>query len=408
MIVKSIVTTFFRKDLVGILGLCALDMILFSNFPEKSLSSSAALNAYAAVGYLVLLRRKHNPVPVFAFMLAHSVAAGLWWNYRPTLGVLLALYSLTAKRGRRDGLLATALMPIVGVRTVLYSINDIDPNVQFETAIVVSLFLLMVFIGVWKIGDWAHKNQRQVRQLELQREQAVVQERALIARELHDIVAHSVTLMIMKTAGAELLLQQKPEQARSALEDVHRHGKQAMNELRRMLNLLNTGTDGTVIDENNEIEIRLPGIDALACLCDDMCSAGLIVSLQQDGIPRQLDPSVDLAAYRVAQEALTNVGKHVGRGAKVEVQLFWSDEHLELLIIDNGIGKLDKNIKSLSTNHGLAGLHARVKIAGGSLETEAISGGGFRVWAALPVLITEVNLSKMADSSTTLRYQLEQ
>ena len=211
---------------------------------------------------------------------------------------------------------------------------------------------------------------------------AVDAERLRIARELHDIVAHAVTVMVLQSAGASRIAVKDPELAADAMRTVENTGKQAVAELRRLLEVLRaedaaqaTPTMPSTVRDTS----RLANLDDLVA---QIRSIGINVAVEVTGTPCDLDPSVDLAAYRVIQEALTNVNKHAGAGAEARVQLSWQPAELIIEVMDDG--QVKTGIEHPASGYGLLGLAERVKLVGGRLESGPRPAGGFRVHAVLP------------------------
>lgn len=204
-------------------------------------------------------------------------------------------------------------------------------------------------------------------------------ERDTISRELHDIVSHSVTVMVLQAAGAERILDRDPARARAALVQVQHTGTHAMEELGRMLRVLRAGAGGAGYDD-----VARPGIGDIGDLVAETCLLGPEVELVQDGPPGAVDASVGLTAYRVVQESLTNLVRH-GAGAPAVVGLHWADSLLVEVVNGGGRSCPPPLIAALSTGHGLVGLRERIAVVGGELETGVPPGGGFRVRAWLPV-----------------------
>jgi signal transduction histidine kinase len=219
----------------------------------------------------------------------------------------------------------------------------------------------------------AKLEERAVR-LEQAHAEAVAGERATIARELHDVIAHSIGVMKVQTGAARLLLEENPARAKEALLAVEETGRQALGEMRRLLGIL----------RGNEHESRLapqPGISAIAALIDQVRTAGLPVEIVVEGDPRALPPGIDLAAYRVVQEALTNALKH-SEAARAEVSIHYRDTTLELSVTNNGRAKRNGNGR---VGHGLIGMRERVALYGGEFSAGPRSEGGFTVRARLPL-----------------------
>ncbi|MDA0638964.1 sensor histidine kinase, partial [Nonomuraea sp. MCN248] len=204
--------------------------------------------------------------------------------------------------------------------------------------------------------------------------EAVSAERARIARELHDIVVHGVSVMTMRTGGVRLMLGQERQAEREILATVEATGREAVEELRLMLNLLRgPETDGTV---------PLAGLDRLDELAGQMSAAGLTVKTEIRGEPVPLPPGLDLSAYRIVQEALTNTLKHAGP-TEVTVTVGYRPGELTLEVVDRG--PTGPPPRAGESGYGLVGMRERVALFGGTLSTGPVPEGGFRVRAVLPL-----------------------
>jgi signal transduction histidine kinase len=204
-------------------------------------------------------------------------------------------------------------------------------------------------------------------------ERAVAAERQRIARELHDVIAHSVSVMTVQAGAVRRLLQPGQEQERAALETIESTGRQALTEMRRLVGLLK---DESVMPEY----APQPGLASLDTLLDTMREAGLPVDVEYEGAPRPLAPGLDLAAYRVVQEALTNALKYAGP-AHAWVSVRFGEDDLEVEVSNDGHdGAADDAV-----GHGLAGMRERVALYGGQVDTGPRDGGGFIVRARLPL-----------------------
>jgi signal transduction histidine kinase len=204
-------------------------------------------------------------------------------------------------------------------------------------------------------------------------ERAVAEERQRIARELHDVVAHSVSVMTVQAGAVRRLLRPEQERERLALETVEATGREALTEMRRLVGLLRK--QGTMPEFAPQ-----PSMRAVDLLVGTVREAGLPVELAVEGDPRELPPGVDLSAYRVIQEALTNALKYAGP-ANAWVTVRWKERELELEIANDGRSEPGGD----GGGHGLAGLRERVSLVGGSLESGPRNGGGFVVRAHLPL-----------------------
>lgn len=239
----------------------------------------------------------------------------------------------------------------------------------------------------WVAGVVLHERLRRTAELEqraarLEREReseartAVAEERARIAREMHDVVAHSLSVMVVQAEAAEAMLDVEPERARRPLAAVQDTGRGALTELRRMLGALReTAGDG------DAPLTPQPGLAGLGDLVDHVRAAGLPVELRVEGAARPLPSGVDLSAYRIVQEGLTNALKHAGP-ARAEVLVRYGDRDLELEVSDDGRGRDDA---SNGGGHGLVGMRERVALYGGELDAGPRPGGGFGLRARLPI-----------------------
>ena len=247
---------------------------------------------------------------------------------------------------------------------------------------IVALFLLgaglsLASFALRRRAQAAAELERRAIRLEREREErtraAVEAERARIARDLHDVIAHSVSVMTVQAGAARLLLAESPERARAPLLSVEETGRQALAEMRRLLGILRTEDDEPALAPQ-------PGMADLSALLERVRQAGLPVELAVEGGPEALPPGVDLAAYRIVQEALTSALEHAGRaGARVTVR--YERGALELEIADDGAtGRDDGGIRG-----GLVAMRERVSVYGGELEAGPRSEGGYAVCAHLPL-----------------------
>ena len=205
-------------------------------------------------------------------------------------------------------------------------------------------------------------------------EQAVAEERRRIARELHDVVAHHVSVIGVMATGAKRVLKIDPESAEHALGTIEQTSRTTLRELRRLLFLLRVESDA-----DTQLSPQ-PGLEGIRTLIDQVCEAGLPASLRVEGEQLDLDPGVALTAYRIVQEALTNTLKHAGQ-ATAEVRMTFGPQLLTIEVFDTGTGPKGAD----SPGHGLLGMRERVAVYGGTLRTGPRPGGGFRVYAKIPV-----------------------
>lgn len=250
------------------------------------------------------------------------------------------------------------------------------------------------FLLAWVMGDSVRTRRAYFAQLEeraarLEREReaqskvAVAGERARIARELHDVVAHNVSVMVVQADGAAYVLDASPDQAKQALETISSTGRQALAEMRRLLGVLRTGD----APESGEY-VPQPDVRQIEDLVEQVRVAGLTVDFRIEGTPRPLPSGVELTAYRIVQEALTNTRKHGGPDVGASVRLVYFDDGLGLLVEDDGRGaahELYQDGGADGQGHGLIGMRERIGMVGGTLDAGPRPGGGFRISALLPL-----------------------
>ena len=216
------------------------------------------------------------------------------------------------------------------------------------------------------------RRSEQERELRQVAEQAAAEERARIARELHDVVAHSVSVMVVQASGVRRLLKEEQHRERDALVSVEQIGRQALTEMRRMLGVMRTEGELPLLTPQ-------PGLQHLERLVAPVEEAGLPVTLRIEGRRPELSPGIDLSAYRIVQEGLTNALKH-SRGGHAEVVVRYDANSVQLEITDDGVGA-----NGDGPGHGLVGMRERVALYGGKLAAGPRDGGGFVLRAELPV-----------------------
>ena len=215
------------------------------------------------------------------------------------------------------------------------------------------------------------------REHELRAHEAVAEERARIARELHDLVAHNVSVMVVQAGAERHALGPEQESTREALTSIEQAGRQALVEARRLLGMLRRKDDGSELEPQ-------PSVDHIDVLVEQIERAGLPVTLAVEGERTPLPAGVDLCAYRIVQEGLTNALKHAGP-AHAEVVLRYAPRALDVEVRDDGRGPAHANGDGDGAGHGLIGMRERVALYGGALETGARDGGGFAIHAHLPL-----------------------
>jgi signal transduction histidine kinase len=206
----------------------------------------------------------------------------------------------------------------------------------------------------------------------------LAEERLLIAQELHDVVAHSMSVIAVQAGAGAHVLEDRPDQARAALEAISATSRGTLTELRRLLGVLRDG-------DGNRASAPAPGMSDLPRLVDDVRAAGVPVSFTVTGSSVCVNAGVELSAYRVVQEALTNVMKHAGSPTRVDVGVEYRPGSLAIEVVDDGRGAAGGNGESRGqSGHGLVGMRERVELWGGELVVGPVAGGGYRVSALLP------------------------
>ncbi|MCH0565131.1 MULTISPECIES: sensor histidine kinase [unclassified Streptomyces] len=305
--------------------------------------------------------------------------------------LLVIVYTVAATGARWASRLALATGLGAATLAQLRWPNE-HAGVLGNLAIVV--FQTVPFALAWVLGDsirtrrayYAQLEERATRlekEREAQAKVAVAAERARIARELHDVVAHNVSVMVVQADGAAYVLDAAPDQAKKALETISSTGRQALAEMRRLLGVLRTGEH----QEAGEY-VPQPGVEQIEDLVEQCRGSGLPVDFKVEGTARPLPSGVELTAYRIVQEALTNTRKHGGVNAGASVRLVYFDDGLGLLVEDDGKGaphELYEEGGFDGQGHGLIGMRERVGMVGGTLDAGPRPGGGFRISALLPL-----------------------
>jgi len=337
------------------------------------------------IGVPIVVRRKY-PAAVFWAVVAIGAFQVLTPAFfRPSdLAVPVALYGLACYRPRSESLLGLAVC-LVGALVALFRIN-VDPPDNYITAqVFVYGVLSSPMIIAWIAGDSMQYRrsyyidlEERARRLERERDQqaqiAAATERARIARELHDVVAHNVSVMVVQAEGAAYAMDSAPENTRKALGAIAETGRSALAEMRRLLGVLRA-QDG-VADRAPQ-----PGVDQLEDLLEQVRSTGVSVDFFVEGVPVELPQGVALAAYRIVQESLTNARKHGGAAVSAQVGMHYNERELRLRVRDDGRGAL---APSDGQGNGLTGMRERVAMYGGELSAGPLPTGGFQVEAVLP------------------------
>ncbi|MGI8613329.1 MAG: sensor histidine kinase [Nocardioidaceae bacterium] len=339
-----------------------------------------ALSVTVTVVTLALWERRRHPVAVAGVICAVlavqvlaiapqvSLLAGL-------LPMLIAVYTAAAY-GPRPWRVA-ALVGALAVQGT-FAIRIPEERLTGEV-----LFGLFVIVGTWLVGDIVHTRQRRVEdvakelvRVEAERDArmalALADERASIARELHDVIAHGVSVMGVQAAGAHVLVDRDPGAAKTALQQIEAQARESVEELQRLLGVLREPADAGTLEPQ-------PGLRQVPTLVEQMRHAGVPIELCVEGTVRSLPAGVDLAAYRVVQEALTNVLKHAG-SVPARVQVRYERAAVAVDVRDQGPPRQPGR-----PGHGLIGMRERIALYGGALDINQPSDGGFQVVARFPL-----------------------
>jgi signal transduction histidine kinase len=334
----------------------------------------------------VIFRRK-SPVAAFAV----AVAAGAMQVLTniglsgSDLAIVVLLYTLAAYRPRRISVAGLAVC-LLGSAVAIVRWAEPPQVTLLQWIFIGSILFAGPSLIAWVLGDSMRYRRAyllaledRAARLEAERDAqallAAAAERARIARELHDVIAHNVSVMVVQADGASYALQAEPERARQALAAISRTGRQALSEMRRLLGVLRAG------DERAELA-PLPGLDQLRELLDQARSAGMSVSLTMEGPPRPLDEGAELAAYRAVQESLTNTRKHGGLAVAATVTLRYEKDGLLVQVTDDG--RSAPAAAGDAAGHGLTGMRERIALYGGTVQAGPLAGGGYQVSARLP------------------------
>jgi signal transduction histidine kinase len=332
-------------------------------------------------------RRKSPLWSAYVVLVISTVHATLEFGVAGVAGLAMSIYSVVVYAGRRPGLVFVGAVVVASAAQLALG--------QVDEFVISSLFLAFGIALCWTLGEFVGARraydvevEARLHLLETERDQAtriaVAEERGRIARELHDVVAHAVSVMVVQADGASYAIQSNPELAQRALQTISETGRGALGELRRLLDVLRSD------DGDGEPRVPQPDAHALADLADRMRTSGVPVELEIDDLG-ELPAGVSLGVYRIVQESLTNTLKHAGRGATAAVRVHRTGDLVEVLVSDDGAGRVPQLVPAarrdprLPGGNGLIGMRERAHVYGGTLEVGPAPGGGWQVRAALPV-----------------------
>lgn len=364
-------------DLAVALAVFAYNLPIQGTYVPDGLVPSTGVILSIGLCAPYVLRRRYPLIVFGTIMLAAGVQLVLGVGILPANVMLaVALYSVAAR------FRWPVSVPAAGA-VVLWVVLAVVP--QMESNLSQPFFVVVV---AWTWGTTARIRRDYVagleeRALQLEREKesqariVAAEERARIAREMHDIVSHSLSVVVVMAEGASLKVRSEPERAEKAVLTVRDTGRNALAEMRRMLDVLRDGEPGTHVPQ--------PGIAQLESLIEDSRASGLPVEMTVRGDPVEVTAGVDLAVYRIVQEALTNARKHAGPLlGKVAVQLRYEGDSLEVQVADDGRGLDAPPDSEPGGGRGLVGMYERIAAYGGKLRIGRRPGGGFEVVATLP------------------------
>ncbi len=337
---------------------------------------------------LPLLVRRRWPIPVLIVTLtATALHASLVQGpvVNESLGALVALFTVAERYPRRVAIIAAIVVAAVFLAVIVGKAGT-------QVAVAGTIQTMLSVAIILALGDWARTRRQygaaieeNARLQEAEREErsrrAVEDERERIARELHDIVTHHVSVIVIQAGAGLTALDRRPEGARTALQAIDRTSREALTDMRRMLGILGDAPGSPA--PGDEARAPMPRLERLGQLIEEVRAAGLPVELSLDGDRRPLDAGVELSAYRIIQEALTNALKHA-RGARAQIRLAYEPGAIDIEVTDQGgAGERDLG-RSASGGRGLIGMRERVALYGGEFHAGPTP-TGFRVHARLPL-----------------------
>jgi signal transduction histidine kinase len=346
---------------------------------ESAFAGHRPLNVLIALAFsaTLVLRRGFPPVPLAAGLVLIELANlarpavpnGLAETGAFLFAFIFSIYSAgryaTGRALLGCGLIVAAAIPLAGI----------EPGESTNASDIA--FFVMFLGGPFVAGRIVRRRVLRERVLEVERDtkavEAVAEERTRIARELHDVVAHAISVVVLQARGGRKLLADEPASAKEAFDVIEHVSEQALTEMRRLLGLLRQGDDELALAPQ-------PSLTRIDELVSGLKASGLPVEVTVEGDPAPLPPGVDVSAYRIVQEALTNALKHAGP-ARAHVFLRYGADDLELEILDDGAGTGNGG----GSGHGLAGIRERVAVIGGELDSGQRPGGGYAVRARLPL-----------------------
>ncbi|MFF2324907.1 MULTISPECIES: histidine kinase [unclassified Streptomyces] len=354
-------------------GLMALCLLARRRFPSTVMAVVLALSVVQFVLYglpdfpLASAPASYDVAVLFAMMSVIHHSRTTWMPYLAGAVVLLATAA------------GTVGVPALGI----------EPFVDLETLLIFWGLTLTVWLTAFALHTrrlYAESQAARARHVEREQEQrvrlAAARERAEIARELHDVVAHSLAVMILQADGAECVLRKSPDMAQSALKTIAATGRDAIDDMHRIVRVLREGNPDSA---DSGPPRRLVSLDEIQVVAERARTAGLTVDVSVEVGEGRLSPAEEMTAFRIVQECLTNVLRHAGAGAGVDIRLREEQDTLLISVIDDGAGTLvGSGVGGHSGGNGLVGMRERVEFAGGSFEAGPRLGSGWHVRASIP------------------------
>lgn len=349
---------------------------------ERHFAGERPVALAAAGGFCVSLAlARRAPLAPLAAGIALMLVSNEWTPPLANTGTFFVAYvTAVYLAGRRLG--GTASLAAIALLVVALPLAAIEPGQPFSASD--AAFIAVALAGPFAAGQVIRRRHHQERRLrgraalleverDLRAREAVAEERVRIARELHDVVAHAISVIVLQARGGRRRLPAGADESREALDAIEETAEDALAEMRRLLGMLRRP------DDESELAPQ-PGLRDIDGLVANLRSAGLPVAVHVEGTPRELPRGLDVSAYRIVQEALTNALKHAGP-ATARVVVRYSPTDLELEIVDDGAGSSNGG----GSGHGLPGIRERVAMYGGELTAGRGESGGYAVRARLPL-----------------------